>query len=198
MYKFLTRKEHDAYYAKQIERERLMGRVNKLLPAGDRRSQVYRAVDFAAVSDFINFAARSMLDYCSAKFKGLDIAVAWFERVESGKCDHPVFIDEHPTAGWQSNSRLWVRCDMPLDEILFTIAHEAHHCWYGRGPGLKFPYKTHAEQWEAIADAFARGALIEIVENRRAQDEICAIRGQAEALCPPRQRTTTRNKRPVL
>ena len=69
-------------------------------------------------------------------------------------CEHPVLIDEHPTAGWQSNSLLWVRCYMPLAEVLFTIAHEAHHRWYSRGPGLKYPYKTHAEQWEAGADAF--------------------------------------------
>jgi hypothetical protein len=196
---FSTRQAHDAFYTKQLERERLIARANKLAPFFGvvPKSQIYRPVDFAAVPDFINAAARSMLEYCSAKFNGLDIAVAWAERVEGGKCEHPVFIDEHPTAGWQSNRVLWVRCDMPLNEIHTTIAHEAHHRWYSRGPGRNFPYKTHAEQWEAIADAFARYALIEIAENRRAQDEISAIRGQSEALNVARQ-GVTRNKPRVL
>jgi hypothetical protein len=196
MYKFSTRKEHDAFYAKQLERERLIARANKLAPLVGimPKVQIYRAIDFEAVPDFINAAARAMLDYCSAKFNGLDIAVAWCERVESGKCERPVLIDEHPTAGWQSNSLLWVRCDMPFEEVLFTIAHEAHHRWYGRGPGRKHPYKAHAEQWEASADAFARLAVSKIVEYRAAHDDICALRGLSAALSGTRQRMPARRK----
>jgi hypothetical protein len=188
MRKFSTRAEHDTFYANQLKRERLIARVNKLVPVEDRWLQVYRAVDVLAVPDFLTVAARQMLDYCIAKLNGLELKIAWLERVEKRKCERPAFIDEYPTAGRQSNSLLWVRCDMPLEEILFTIAHEAHHYWYSRGPGRKFPYKTHKEMWEAGADAFAFRAMSELRDFHEDGAKLMALRGQAEALSATRQR----------
>jgi len=198
MHKFSTLAEHDAFYTKQLERERLIARVNKLAPAGEGLLVMYRAVDFEGVPSFINAAAREMLEYCYRKLGGLNFIVAWFENFDKGF--GLLFATNEPTAGRHTlNSlKLWVRCDMPFNEILTTIAHEAHHCWFSRGPGRKLPYKTHGAIWEAGAEAFARRAVNEILNYRAAQDEICALRGQSEALNAPLQRAKTLNKQAIL
>ncbi len=99
-----------------------------------------------------------------------DLWIEWVEedkprnyRVFRGvKSDKPLCGEANPG----TSNKISIRADISFDEILRTVAHEAHHCWFFREHG-KSSYWQDEEMREGTADVFAGKMMIEFKDKDR-------------------------------
>jgi len=113
--------------------------------------------------------------------KHLEMPGLWIEWIQADtekshrilggiKQDYP--IAGHADVG--NSEKISIRGDIPFDEILRTIAHEAHHHWFYKKYG-KTGYWNDEEMRESAAEGFAGKMLaeykIEEIDQKRRLEE---------------------------
>lgn len=89
----------------------------------------------------------------------------WFEIGPPPAGSWNVWNDERYLGGFtradEVGREIWVRADLSLHDLAWTVAHEAHHLsWIRRtGRGYRSPYET--EIMEEAAEAFALALVTE-------------------------------------
>jgi hypothetical protein len=150
--------------AERLRTERLRAKANQILPAGERFKFRYKFVGENELSEYRLREAYKVLQYCREKLKLPDLKLSWIVAVREEDAYGIAF--DTPIGGCASKaSTIHIRADIPLNDIKFAIAHEAHHLWFGRTYGKTYPIEGEQEMWEQTANAFAEIVLLELIEK---------------------------------
>jgi len=114
-----------------------------------------------------------MLKICRYELNVPDLYMVWLRKTLKPR--NFIFIKEYdePTYGWadaEDEDLICVRCDIPFEQILKTIAHEAYHQWYRK----KYGKNSYTSNEENAAEAFAEKAM-SLLKRKQELEIICAI-----------------------
>jgi hypothetical protein len=148
-----------------LEMEWILHRFTTDFPEEKRVKFYYKPVDEAAVPEKILTAAYRVLDYCQRKLRLADLEIRWL--CKGQKNDDRVATFNYPIYGTIEGHKIKVREDLPVSEIMKSIAHEAHHIWFAENLAGKYPYDKEEAMWESAANAFAEIVTLELLERDR-------------------------------
>jgi len=146
----------------------------------------YREIDGADVDPLIRARARDVLEYCRKALGLAAVEIQWvwpaskedygfaqalmtveravaglardYREIKSVFCrEEKEFSGQHTLWGSFGN-KVQVRADIPLREVLMTVAHELHHYHYSQ---IYRPPRTAEEStaWERDAETFAKKTI---------------------------------------
>jgi len=155
-----------------VKTENATHQLNKSLPENMREKFAYRLVVAEDVPLQIRGIANRVLERCKQRLKMPEIEIQWIQWAPKPKRGQRGYVRSAPMYGIVDSrpNTIAVRWDIPLRDVMFTVAHEAHHLWFKKKLGEEYSYKNDEDMWEDTANGFAGGIVMELEDEDRERD----------------------------